>query len=219
MRGAPRIILAAIALTIAVPAAASSPDTLTFTMPDSFAMPESPCDSLAVPEQGPLGVLLERMRYPDEFDWQVVDSLVGLQPGQPVAMHVDITGCRPCAYRVWIVDQARNPGCRASNIANRWDGGEPVGVVDRQHDFQLGRVTPMPVRRLAVVEFQLARADEASLELFDLAGRRVRVLARGMLAVGHHLALLDAGSLPAGVYVLRLRAGDRQALRRVAIIR
>jgi hypothetical protein len=215
MRGAPWILLAALA--IAAPAAASAPDTLTFTMPDSFAMPESPCDSMAVPEQGLLGVLLERMRS-DEFDWQVVDSLLGLQPGQPVSMHIDITGCRPCAFRLWVIDEARNPGCLPSRTVNRWELGEPVGVGDPPA-FQLGRVTPMPVRRLAVVEFQLARESEAVLELFDLSGRRVRTLVSGAQAAGHHLALLDAGQLPAGLYLLRLRAGERQALRRLVVMR
>lgn len=191
-------------------------DTLTFTMPDSVPQ-QGTCDTLVMPELGPLSVRLERLRH-DEFDWQVVDSLVGLQPGQPAAMHLDLTGCRPCAYRLWVVDQAGNVSVCPSRAVNRWELGEPVGVGDKP-SFHLGRVTPMPIRRLAVVEFQLAREGEAVLELFDLSGRRVRTLTSGAQPAGHHLALLDAGQLPAGLYLLRLRAGERQALRRVVVMR
>ena len=55
----------------------------------------------------------------------------------------------------------------------------------------------------------VARPGDVSLELFDIAGRRVRTLARGVLAPGPHTTVWDgrdgAGhAVGAGVYFVRL---------------
>lgn len=166
---------------------------------------------------------------PDTFSsvevYDVADSATALSvlpffefpaTGDTIRWWVEVPGAR----RVFVkaVDDAGNPACYRSNELDV-DGGPvvPVGVVDRQQ-LRLARVTPMPVRRLAVVEFELAIAGDVALDLYDLAGRQVLELARGPLAAGRHLALLDAGDVAPGLYFLRLTAGDRQVVRRVVVM-
>lgn len=216
MRAARWVLLVAIALVIAAPAAAAPLDTLRFESPRWMPY-EGACDSLSpMPELDSLTVLLERMRYPETF-WELIDTL-NVWPGDTSQFIVDLGGCAPCAFRKWVRDRARNVSCNATQPINLPRPADPVGVAGGMA-FQAPRVTPMPVRRLAVVEFELASAGEATLELYDLAGRQVRELTRGVHTAGRHLALLDAGAVPPGLYFLRLRAGDRQAVRRVVVMR
>lgn len=79
-------------------------------------------------------------------------------------------------------------------------------------------VSPHPARARGAVRFTLASAGEARLELFDAAGRRVRVLADGPLAAGAHERRWDgrddAGrAVRPGLYLVRLgtREGARTA--------
>jgi hypothetical protein len=69
----------------------------------------------------------------------------------------------------------------------------------------------------AFASVTLAGPQPASLELFDVAGRRVWAREVGALgAGGHHVSL---GSAPRGLYLLRLRQGDRVETRRVYLAR
>jgi hypothetical protein len=125
-------------------------DTLTFTAP-TLEPAEGRCDtSFGIPERGPLVVLLERLRS-TSYDWQVIDSLVGMAPGSHGVLIVDLTGCRPCAFRVWTRDQAGNMGCAPSRAVNLADSSaSPVGVPP----------APPP-------------AGPLELRVYDLAGRRI----------------------------------------------
>jgi hypothetical protein len=88
----------------------------------------------------------------------------------------------------------------------------------------LAPVAPNPFMGAATVTFELARASVVSLDVFDVAGRRVRRLAGGAFARGTHVATWDgrlAGGerAPAGVYVVRLAADGTRATRRVVLVR
>jgi len=87
--------------------------------------------------------------------------------------------------------------------------------------FSLGgfRPNPSPAGALRVA-FELASSSPATLELVDLAGRRILSTAVGALGAGAHIVSLDASRrLDAGVYWLRLRQDGRELTKRGAIIR
>lgn len=75
---------------------------------------------------------------------------------------------------------------------------------------RLEACVPNPARESVAIRFALARAGEASLAVFDVAGRRVRELATGRLEAGDHSTtwdlLRDDGTrAPSGTYFVRLR--------------
>ena len=76
---------------------------------------------------------------------------------------------------------------------------------------------PHPVRSAAALSFTLPAASTVRLELFDILGRRVRVLLDGPLAAGAHEVSLSAADLPAGTYVCRLTAAGATATRRITV--
>jgi hypothetical protein len=80
---------------------------------------------------------------------------------------------------------------------------------------------PNPARTRATIRFAVpARADgtEATLQLYDLLGRRVRqVLTSG--TAGRHEQQLDVSGLSSGLYVLRLVAGDEVRTQRITVVR
>ena len=83
------------------------------------------------------------------------------------------------------------------------------------------RVTPNPGSGPVRIDLQLARAariaTETELALFDLAGRRVATIDRqtmttGLRSVTWNGRLDDGRVAPAGLYLLRFRSGDGQAI-------
>jgi flagellar hook assembly protein FlgD len=85
-------------------------------------------------------------------------------------------------------------------------------------------VAPNPFNPQTTFHFELARPGRAVLEIFDLAGRRVRTLVSADLPAGAHALRWngtdDSGrALASGGYLGRLRLGGDTALVKMQLIR
>ena len=78
---------------------------------------------------------------------------------------------------------------------------------------------PNPFSGQATVEYALAEAGEAVLEVYDALGRRVAVLAGGAHQEGPHRVVFEAGALPAGVYVVRAEMAGGVFTQRLTLVR
>jgi hypothetical protein len=103
-------------------------------------------------------------------------------------------------------------GVRHSTAAPR----EVVPIVGGR--LQVLAVTPNPARGAFEVRWSAAQGTSVTLELIDLAGRRVRSIETTAAAQGHtRFDRLDA--LSPGVYWIRLRQGATARSRRIALVR
>jgi len=106
-------------------------------------------------------------------------------------------------------------------LSNGQLGDVPIGVSDGpQLDFALESPSPNPTRSGALLmRFTLPNSAAASLELFDVAGRRIAGREVGSLGAGHHTVDLAAGQkLRAGMYFVRLLNVRVARVRRVVVI-
>lgn len=77
---------------------------------------------------------------------------------------------------------------------------------------------PSPLRAGQQVRLRLpAGSPPGRVELFDVRGRRIAALGQGLAADADHRLRLPR-SLPDGVYLARVRAGDVQTTRRVVVV-
>jgi galactose oxidase-like protein len=88
--------------------------------------------------------------------------------------------------------------------------------------FRLYQNVPNPFQRATTIRFDLPRAAEARLEIFDPQGRRVWA-SRARYEPGQHAIewnLRDGrgGLVSPGIYTYRLRAGDAAARRKMVVI-
>ena len=102
--------------------------------------------------------------------------------------------------------------------------GMPSGIAEGQTSLALNRLYPNPVRDGGTIRFALAEAGEVELAVFDIRGRRVASLVSGSLGAGSHEIPwrgldLSGEPLPNGMYLYRLRAGDRTVTRKVVVAR
>jgi hypothetical protein len=58
-----------------------------------------------------------------------------------------------------------------------------------------------------------------SLDVFDLLGRRVAELASGFHLPGEYRYVWDASHNAAGVYFIRLRAGEERIIEKIVILK
>lgn len=94
--------------------------------------------------------------------------------------------------------------------------GTSEGV--RAPALRLDGAYPNPARHHVTVRYALLEADAAVLEVLDVLGRVVQRHALPRQAAGEHEARIEVGGLPAGVYVLRLRARSGERTDRVVML-
>jgi hypothetical protein len=105
--------------------------------------------------------------------------------------------------------------------ANGVLGGTVLDVPsDLLPGLALDPISPNPWRGGALsVSLSIPSADETSLELLDIAGRRVAQSDVASLGPGRHtVELVAARRLACGIYFVRLRQGDRVRSTRVAVL-
>ena len=103
-----------------------------------------------------------------------------------------------------------------------WSDLVGVPPPDRLTGLQL-HASPIPAMSQLAIRFSLPVAGRASLVVYDLAGRQVKVLRDGDQPAGPHvvhwdLRREDGPRVAAGVYFCELRAGEGRAARRLAVL-
>ncbi len=78
---------------------------------------------------------------------------------------------------------------------------------------------PNPFSRSATVGFALPSSQRVTLSVYDVLGREVARLVDGEVEAGRHEAVLGGATLPSGVYLIRLTAGNVVQTKRITLVR
>jgi len=65
---------------------------------------------------------------------------------------------------------------------------------------------PNPFNPTTTIPYQLAKASQVTVEVFDVSGRRVAILDQGQRQAGVHSLQFDGSRLASGTYLIRFRA-------------
>jgi outer membrane protein assembly factor BamB len=115
------------------------------------------------------------------------------------------------AAHVWLFDLVGDTGI---------EPGPPHAPAPRTpYAFALEQARPNPCRGDARIAFTLAEAASATMELYDISGRKVRTLLQQHLAEGEHDVAVGLAGLAPGVYIYRLQAGVDAAAKRLVVAR
>ena len=96
-------------------------------------------------------------------------------------------------------------------------GTKTAAASEPRPNFSLHAVSASPARGMLRVDFGLEQGP-ASLELLDVAGRRIELHDVGALGPGRHQQELGE-ALPAGVYFVRLRQRNHAQVMKAALLR
>ncbi len=91
-----------------------------------------------------------------------------------------------------------------------WQDRKNLAVAENSEQpriFNLSRNFPNPFNASTVIEYSLGRDAEVEIAVYNMAGQKIAVLAKGMKKAGRHSVSWNAGNLPSGVYFTTLQAG------------
>ena len=78
---------------------------------------------------------------------------------------------------------------------------------------------PNPFNATTRIRFTVPVAGPVELTVFDLLGREIAVLQRGILTAGTHESTFNGAALSSGLYILRLQVGSHTACTKIALLK
>ncbi len=90
--------------------------------------------------------------------------------------------------------------------------------------FRLHRAYPNPFNPSTAIQFDLPETADVRLEVFDILGRRVRLLLKARKPAGRHTVRWDGADdaghrVVSGVYIFQLQADGRKCVAKVTLVR
>lgn len=70
-----------------------------------------------------------------------------------------------------------------------------------------------------VISYSLHKKSPTELVLTDISGRKILALKQGEQKAGLHTIVLNAESIPSGLYIIRLESGSKTDIQKVMLIR
>jgi len=83
-----------------------------------------------------------------------------------------------------------------------------VAVEDAPAAFSVAQNTPNPFNPTTTISFNLAKAGDVTVDVFNVAGQKVATIANEFMSVGGHSVTWNADSFSAGVYFYTVKNGN-----------
>ncbi|MFQ5904985.1 MAG: FlgD immunoglobulin-like domain containing protein [bacterium] len=113
-----------------------------------------------------------------------------------------------------------------------WFGVDPVGIAERlrgrlesrSRSYLLWQNWPNPTNGPTTISFNVPEPTRATLQIYDVTGRKVSTLVDGELSAGRHSVKWNGRDrfgqeVPSGVYIYRLTAGAHNMARKMVFMK
>ncbi|WP_420457427.1 carbohydrate binding domain-containing protein [Rubrivirga sp.] len=105
-------------------------------------------------------------------------------------------------------------------FATASEGGPDNGGPDGARASWLRANAPNPFSARTEIRFTLPQAEDVTLEVYDLLGRRVALLADGVpMTADDHVVTFETGDVSSGTYLVVLRTPTHTEARRITVVR
>lgn len=213
--------------SIIIPQIAGLPDTLDF---GAVEVGTQACDTLTILNTGTAPLSITDISSSNPL-FAAVRATMTIPPASSDTLTVCFDPDSMNVENAILTITSDDPG-GPRTVALRGEGQAVVGVNEgapRPAVFSLRQNRPNPFTGRTSIEYTLASRVMVHLEVFDLRGRRVALLAEGEQDPGHYSVEFGPGArtvdgqvlgqLPSGVYFYRLNAGAYHRTQRMMLVR
>jgi len=78
---------------------------------------------------------------------------------------------------------------------------------------------PNPFNAITTISYSLPRSSSVSIEIYDILGRSLETMNKGIQDAGEHQVVWDAQGQPSGLYFYRIHAGDITVMNKMALLK
>ncbi len=86
-------------------------------------------------------------------------------------------------------------------------------------EFEIGEIYPNPFNSVANLNFAISSQRKVTVNLHDVAGRRIFTLVNEVFPKGKHSLVIDGDELSSGIYLISIESENFHQLRKIAFMR
>jgi hypothetical protein len=94
-----------------------------------------------------------------------------------------------------------------------------IGLSPSPDKYQLSQSYPIPFTPATTIHYDLPKAVDAIIKIFDILGRKIDMPVNGIQGAGHHQIVWNGMVKHSGVYFYILRAGDFIETRKMRLLK
>ncbi len=118
----------------------------------------------------------------------------------------------------------QNDDTKEVKVAAKVNLGNPPSTVNGNSNtipqqYALAQNYPNPFNPVTTISYDLPKAEQVQLVLYDITGKKVKELVNRFQTAGHHVYRLDGSNLASGVYIYSIKAGTFTANRKMMLLR
>ena len=91
-----------------------------------------------------------------------------------------------------------------------------TGIDEIANGISVG-VYPNPMNTSATISIRLLQSEVVSVSVLNMLGETVQTIAPSQLSTGNHSIDMDASALPAGIYFVKVSAGNASATKKIVV--
>ena len=94
-----------------------------------------------------------------------------------------------------------------------------IAEIANPQSFNLGQNYPNPFNPITIIPYELKESAETQISLYDLNGRFVKNLYKGIQTSGYHQFELNASDLSSGIYFVKMNVGNESMSRKITLLK
>lgn len=113
--------------------------------------------------------------------------------------------------------QSADPNAAAAKMAGRDSSNREI--TSESYEFELNQNYPNPFNPSTSITYSVDEQAEVSLNVYNVLGQKVATLVNTSQVAGNYTVTWDAQNLSSGVYIYKLKAGNRVITRKMNLIK
>ncbi|MBK7631116.1 MAG: T9SS type A sorting domain-containing protein [Ignavibacteriales bacterium] len=86
-------------------------------------------------------------------------------------------------------------------------------------EYELSQNYPNPFNPSTTIRFSLPKETQLKINIYNMLGELVQILAEGKYEAGYHKVTFNASSLPSGAYIYRIESSNFVQVRKMVLIK
>jgi hypothetical protein len=97
--------------------------------------------------------------------------------------------------------------------------GNNVSTLSVPNDYALEQNYPNPFNPVTLIKYALPKAGNVKINVFDVLGREVSTIVNEYKEAGYYNIQFDGSSLPSGVYIYKINAGNFRDIKKMVLVK
>ena len=92
-------------------------------------------------------------------------------------------------------------------------------ISETPHSFRLAKAFPNPFNPVTTISFEVPHESNVKLEVYDITGSKIKILADNNFQAGYHSLSWDASNVSSGIYFIKMQSERFSEVQKLMLVK